>query len=159
MSAGMTFLFSSMGRAKKACASLLRPEMTLAGTPCPVMVKKPISVQVRSISRPVRSRAVASPLNALLRSMTGICVFIACLSAVCSRACSMVIGASVDDDGLPGDEGGVRSRQEGDGTDEVGRRHLARQHARARRRLAHALHQRRILEHAVAQREPRRHAV
>src|SRR5581483_3185777 len=131
MSAGITFTFSSIGSAKKACASRLRARIVSAGTPWPVMVKKPISVQVRSISRPVRSRSTGSPERALERSMTGIVAAIG--SCVLSLSVgSMVVGAAVDHQRLAGDEGRVGPGEEGDGADDVGRRHVARQHAAPR---------------------------
>src|SRR6476620_5745082 len=103
--------------------------MTSPGTPWPVMVKNPISVQVRSISLPVRKRETGSPVSALLRSMTGICAFIGCLSFAPGRGVplgrSVIVGAAIDDDGLAGDEGGVGAGEEGDGADEICRRHLA----------------------------------
>ena len=51
------------------------------------------------------------------------------------------------------------SGKERDRADDVGRRHVAREHAGARGDLAYALDQLGVLEHAVAQRESRRHAV
>src|SRR5262245_32070645 len=73
MSAGIARRFSSIGRAKNACAFVLSADLTAGGTPWPVMVKKPIWVQVRSISCPVLRRAARSPDRALAKSITGIC--------------------------------------------------------------------------------------
>src|SRR5262249_25677989 len=69
------FFFSSIGREKNSCALRLRFQITSGGTPWPVIVKNPISVQMRSICRPVRRRATGSPANALVRSTTGISIW------------------------------------------------------------------------------------
>jgi len=47
--------------------------MTAAGTPCPAMVKNPISLQTLSISRASDCLPCRPPVRAAERSTTGIC--------------------------------------------------------------------------------------
>src|SRR5579872_1928135 len=146
MSAGITLLFSASGRAKNSCALWRRASMTTPGTPCPVMVKNPISRQIRSMSRPVSRRAIGSPDKAAARSTTG-------MPASMILMPSVEIGAAIDHDGLAGDEAGIGAGEKGHGPHQVPRCHVACQNPGLERRLAHALLKCRILPHAVAQGE------
>src|SRR5258707_6021329 len=122
----MVRCFSASGSAKNACAVSRSASSEAASTPCPVMVKKPISRQVRSISAATSRRPAGPPSRAAVRSMTGMPGLM--LSSV-------IIGAAVDDERLAGDEGGVGSGEEGDGADEILRDHVARQRPAAQRAL------------------------
>src|SRR5262245_4187089 len=132
--------------------------MTSGGTPWPVMVKKPTSVQVRSISWPRRRRAPPSGERASVRSIMAIWVSMV-LQLPFVLWTSVVIGAAIDDNRLSGDKGGVRSSEEGHGSDQVSRGHVATQGAGSNGEFACPRQQLRVLQHAITERQTRRHTV
>src|SRR5579883_3155016 len=72
---------------------------------------------------------------------------------------SVVIGAAVDDERLSRDEACIGAGEEGNGADEIGRLHVAGEHAAAERRLLDAGDEAGIGKDSVAQGEAGRDAV
>ena len=67
-----TFIFSSTGKAKKSIARWRVLVMRSAATPCPVTMKKPVSMQAASIWRATSRCSAALPPRSGDRSMVGI---------------------------------------------------------------------------------------
>ena len=69
------------------------------------------------------------------------------------------IGTAVHDQRLSCDESGIRPCQKAGGTDDIARKHVARQHSPDQRRSPRTGHQRRVASDALAQSEAGGYAI